>query len=158
MAKGFVCLLALLLLASRGFAQERTAVYMSAFPLSAFTKFPIDTTSIQVISDLRASLPRPAHFLRQLTRVLSHTDTVAYCLFKPDFVRFSFRLTYPNGRQTNAFISQGNYLLLDHRVYLLDNPVRKALRRYMPKKNEYLPLQSRRLQQLTKARKSSTAK
>lgn len=157
MMKGFICLLALLLLSSRAFAQESTVVYLSAFPLDAFTKFPIDTTAIKLISSLRAPLPHPARFLRQLTRVLCHSDTVAPRRFQTHFVRFGFRITYPNGQQSNAYISQGNYLMLNHQVYRLDNPVRRVIRRYLPKKNEYLPLQNRRLRQLVKVRTLSTA-
>ena len=156
MTKSVVSLLALLLLGSHAFAQPKAMVHLKAFPLSAFTKLAIDTVTIQVSHSLATPLPHPTRFLRQLTRVLRHTDTVAASRFRHDFVRFAFRLTYPDGRQADAFVSKGSYLLLDQRVYPLGNPVRRVLRRNLPERNDYLPLLTPRMRRIARDRTPTT--
>jgi hypothetical protein len=110
--------------------------------MGAFTKFPIDTGMIQVVSPLNTVLLHPARFDKQLRTVLAHKDTVAWQAFRPGFVRFWFHVTGPN-TSYNLYLAQGGTLVCGRRLYRLDRELYDVLRRYVPDKDTYLPLPRR---------------
>ena len=126
-------------------AAPRFTVSLRAFPMSAFTKIPIDTGMIQVTFSMNTVLKHPARFVTELQAVLARKDTVSWHAFRPGFVRFWFHVAGP-AAPYNLYVAQGATLVCGHRLYKLDRDLVKVLRHHIPEKDTYLALPKRRRQ------------
>ena len=119
-------------------------VRLHAYSLSSSTLIGIDTVQIQYSAPLKVKLKSPARFVTQLEQAISTRSTISASAFKSDFVRFWFQVSYDNGTVRSIYIAQGSTLLMGHQLYKLDNGLKELIREYIPAKDEYLPIRSRK--------------
>ncbi|MFD2718070.1 hypothetical protein ACFST9_05050 [Hymenobacter monticola] len=120
------------------------AVRLHAYSLSSSIWIPVDTLSIQNSAPLKIKLKEPARFVAQLEQALAARDTIPMDGFKSSFVRFWFQISYQNGTIRSVYLAQGSSLLIGTRLYKLDNELKKLIREYLPEKDTYLPVSSRK--------------
>lgn len=105
-------------------------------PLSAFTRYSIDSLNIRTSRLLEGRAHRPAAFLQHLHRSLGAHPAPPGRPFEPQWVRMRCDVTYASGRTESLLVDGHRTVLWRHHAFEADSAAEAVLLSLLPRQQQ----------------------